>query len=122
MPMTSRLASSSGMVWAWMGVGVTYFSSVSARRIGSASPKSLKEFNSKSFYMRPDRIAWVRADTERGVRDLPRGQGCQCEKCRKTGLKTSGANSAPRSSFTRPGNDLENQVFVPTDRYMADRR
>ena len=49
MPMTSRLASSSGMVWAWIGVGVTYFSSVRARRIGSARPKSLKEFNSKVF-------------------------------------------------------------------------
>src|SRR3954467_9500535 len=85
MPMTSRLASSSGMVWAWIGVGVTYFSSERARRIGSARPKSLKEFNSKSFYVRPARLAGLRADAERGVRDIPRGQGCQLREVGRRG-------------------------------------
>ena len=78
-------------------MGVAYFSSVSARRIGSARPKSLNEFNSKSFYVRPDRLARMRAESERGVRDIPRGQGCQCERCWKTGLKTSGAAKSNRT-------------------------
>ena len=39
------------MVWAWIGVGVSYFSSVSARRIGSARPKSLNEVKEALFYM-----------------------------------------------------------------------
>ena len=46
----AALASTSGMVWAWIGVGVTYFSSARARRIGSARPKSLNEVKESLSY------------------------------------------------------------------------
>jgi hypothetical protein len=101
-------------------VGVTYFSSARARRIGSARPKSLKEFNSKSFYVRPARLAPMRADAERGVRDIPRGQGCQF-----SGMSENGAENLRRQTLRRdrlsrgPENSLENQAFVPTGWYMA---
>src|SRR5512141_3097254 len=57
MPMTSRPCMARGMVWAWIGVGVTYFSSARARRIGSTRPKSLNEVKESLFYManRPPR-------------------------------------------------------------------
>src|SRR6185437_5678607 len=51
MPMTSRLCIASGMVWAWIGVGVRYFSSARARTIGSTRPKSLNEVKESLFYM-----------------------------------------------------------------------
>src|SRR6185437_3575274 len=51
MPMTSRPWRAIGMVWSWIGVGVTYFSSVRARRIGSARPNSLNEVNESLSYM-----------------------------------------------------------------------
>src|SRR5947209_3717312 len=43
MPITSRPARATGMVCAWMGVGVSYFSSASARTRGAARPKSWNE-------------------------------------------------------------------------------
>ncbi len=39
-PSTSRPVRASGMAWAWMGVGVSYPSSETARRIGADSPRS----------------------------------------------------------------------------------
>jgi len=50
-------------VCAWIGVGVSYFSSVSARRMGSARPKSLNAVNAESFYdsRRPCRVAMRRS-------------------------------------------------------------
>ncbi|MEA2978524.1 MAG: hypothetical protein QOF09_347, partial [Alphaproteobacteria bacterium] len=101
MPMTSRLASSNGMVWAWIGVGVTYFSSERARRIGSARPKSLKEFNSKSFYVRPDRLARMRAESERGVRDIPREKGCQMREMSENGAENLRREQFPRKELRR---------------------
>src|SRR5665811_1434623 len=50
MPMTSRPCMARGMVWAWIGVGVTYFSSTSARVIGSTRPKSLNEVKESLSY------------------------------------------------------------------------
>src|SRR3954463_2945602 len=91
MPTTSRPWAAMGTVCAWIGVGVTYFSSARARRIGSARPKSLKEFNSKSFYVRPAPLAAMQADVERGVRDIPRGQGCQF-----SGMSENGAENLRR--------------------------
>ena len=56
------------MVWAWIGVGVTYFSSARARRIGSARPKSLKEVKRSLSYTakRPPRLC--EAAESRGLR------------------------------------------------------
>ena len=77
MPMTSRPCSTSGMVWAWIGVGVTYFSSARARRIGSARPKSLNEVKESLFYMAKRPCCSMRAAESRGSKDIPRGQGCR---------------------------------------------
>lgn len=41
-----------------------------------------------------------------------------CEKS-EVGAENLRLRNAPRSSFTRPGNDLENQAFDPTGEYMA---
>src|SRR5262245_9296032 len=52
MPTTSRPASTCGMVCAWIGVGLAYCSSTSARVMGSARPKARKELNAESFMWR----------------------------------------------------------------------
>src|SRR5665213_1895859 len=85
MPITSRPCSTSGMVWAWIGVGVRYFSAARARRIGSARPKSLNEVKESLFYIakRPVRLA---NGGIAGFKDIPRGQGCrQVEKRKRRG-------------------------------------
>src|SRR5215510_13562059 len=56
MPTTSRAASTCGMVWAWIGVGVAYCSSLSARVMGSARPSSRKAVNAESFLWRGARL------------------------------------------------------------------
>src|SRR5689334_20689544 len=45
------------MVWAWIGVGVVYFSCARARRIGSARPNSLNEVNESLSIWRTGRAA-----------------------------------------------------------------
>jgi hypothetical protein len=39
----------------------------------------------------------------------------------ENGAENRDALDAPRLSFTRPGDDLENQIDVPTKEYMAGR-
>src|SRR5262249_25113423 len=61
MPTRSRPASTSGMASDWIGVGVWYCSSLRARRIGSARPKSLKDVKIQQVLLRRDTPAGWRA-------------------------------------------------------------
>jgi hypothetical protein len=56
----------------------------------------------------------MRADAERGVRDIPRGQGCQLREKSENGAENHQRECCAEIVFTRPGNGLENQAFVPT--------
>ena len=98
MPTTSRAASTCGMVWAWIGVGVAYCSSMSARVMGSLRPRSRKEVKVESFVWRnglaPPMFGlirhwhfWMRKSAQAdcggeqprvaGKLDTPRGLGCR---------------------------------------------
>src|SRR5581483_2622064 len=73
-----------------MGVGVWYFSSARARRIGSARPNSLNEVKESLSYAAKPPAAECRRHI-RGFQDIPRGQGCRLR------LKT---DEAGRNSFS----------------------
>ena len=98
MPITSRPDRAIGMVWVWIGVGVTYFSSASARVMGSARPKSLKEVNVELSVARIGIVAAQGVSTIRargGVRH-PRVIGLSIEikgqaRNRLTGIRTRGS-------------------------------
>src|ERR1700730_422094 len=87
-----------GMVWTWMGVGVTYFSSASARMMGSARPKSWNEVNGYTFYRARRADSFGRRSRVAGVMvDTPRVLGCQFgeikgrARSRLTGIRTRGS-------------------------------
>src|SRR6516225_5456299 len=78
-PITSRPDKTVGIVCAWIGVGVRYFSSASARVIASLRVKSRKEVNEETFlrtrFLTPLRDA--RRPVLRVRQDTPRDLGCQ---------------------------------------------
>ncbi|HJY47907.1 MAG TPA: hypothetical protein VJ349_04560 [Stellaceae bacterium] len=87
MPITSRPDMTVGMVCAWIGVGVWYFSSARARKRDSLSSKAVKTVKFAvcvigqdiAFYLWDAKPAGARcapADLRVG-KDIPRDLGCQ---------------------------------------------